>query len=162
VLGLADPTTATRSFPISSPSSTHTRFCCRHGPLVAWATARPASPRGCGGGLADADEPGGDQRVGGQRAARRVHVDSVAEPQRPPQETSWWVKGACSSATSTGRPPTPGPLAGQAGRGESVEVAHAEGVGLDPVVDAPDPGRALGQLAGPVAGGQDHRGGRRR
>ncbi len=52
------PTTATRSLAHHSPSSTHTRFCCRHGPDVAWATAavgvavgdpvRP--PRRCGSG----------------------------------------------------------------------------------------------------------------
>ena len=39
------PTTATRSLPISPlPSRTHTRFCCRHGPEVAWATPRSAVP----------------------------------------------------------------------------------------------------------------------
>ena len=37
------PTTAQRSAH-HSPSRTATRFCCRHGPLVAWATARSADP----------------------------------------------------------------------------------------------------------------------
>ena len=39
------------------------------------------------------------------------------------------------------------------------EVAHARVVRIDAVVDAADPGRALADLAGPVAGDEDHRGG---
>ena len=45
VLGLADADDGDSVVPISSPfQDTATRFCCRHGPLVAWATPRSASP----------------------------------------------------------------------------------------------------------------------
>ena len=83
------PTIATRFWcdPSALPSRTATRFCCRHGPLVAWATARldvavdDALRR-----LAEADQPGGHDRVGAQRAARRVDVDVAVEAERRPQE----------------------------------------------------------------------------
>ncbi len=43
VLGLADPDDCT-TLGHHSPSNTATRFCCRHGPLAQWATARSAEP----------------------------------------------------------------------------------------------------------------------
>ena len=66
---------------------TQTRFCCRHGPDVAW-RQHPAgvAVADAGGGLADADEPGGHDRIGGERAARRVHDHVVGEAQRVAQD----------------------------------------------------------------------------
>ena len=63
---------------------------------------------------------------------------STSSP-RPSAErriSSWWVNGACSSATCTGPSPTPAFSAASAGRRRVGEVAHAEGHRLDAVVDA--------------------------
>ena len=93
----------------SSPSRTHTRFCCRHGPAVAWATRPVGLAVGdAGGGLADADEAGGHHRVGGQRAARRVDRRRRRRGRAPRAGSApGGVNGACSSATSTAPSATP-------------------------------------------------------
>lgn len=49
-----------------------------------------------------------------------------------------------------------GPLGGEAGRRRVRQVAHAEAVRLDAVVDAPDPGGPFAQFAGPLSGREDH------
>ena len=126
-----------------APSRTQTRFCCRQGPEVAWATARRAWPaRMRGGRLADADEAGRHDRVGGQRPARRVDDHPVVEAERLAHDDLLWAKGAWSSATSTGPSATPATLGRLGGRRRGGQVAGAEGVGLHPVVDAGDPHRA--------------------
>ena len=57
------------------PSSTATRFCCNTGPPVACASTRPAEPiENMLCRKADALQPGGEHRVGRQRAARRVDL----------------------------------------------------------------------------------------
>ena len=75
------PTTATRSLPIRRLlPARQTRFCWRHGP--AGGVGHPAVGLAGGdavGDLADADEAGGHHRVGGQRPARGVDVDVVAQ-----------------------------------------------------------------------------------
>ena len=45
VVGLADADDGTWSVAHESPSSMQIRFCCRHGPEVAWARARWPSPK---------------------------------------------------------------------------------------------------------------------
>ena len=84
VLGLADPDDGDPVLAHQpSPSRTVTRFCCRHGPEVAWATPRVAvAVHDPLGHLADAGEAGDHHRVGGQRAPGRVHVAVVAEAER--------------------------------------------------------------------------------
>ena len=81
VLGLADTDhrgalghlTPSRR-PAGSAARAQTRFCCRHGPEVAWARAVRADPvHDPAGRLPDADEAGHHDAVGGQRTARRVH-----------------------------------------------------------------------------------------
>ncbi len=83
------PMTAAGTLDIRLPllSSVSTRFCCSAGPEVAWARALlglagPDPP----GGLADAVQAGGEHRVGGQRAARRVDRDVVGQAERRAQD----------------------------------------------------------------------------
>src|SRR5262249_37522124 len=93
VLGLSDPDDAAAGH--ACPSSTATRFCCRQGPLVAWATARRARP----------------SRIRCAAAPRRVSPATMTgfEASAPPEGftrasgprpsasrkmISWWVKGA--------------------------------------------------------------------
>jgi hypothetical protein len=45
VVGLADADDGTRSVTHESPSSMQIKFCCRHGPEVAWASARRPWPK---------------------------------------------------------------------------------------------------------------------
>ena len=52
-----------------------------------------------------------------------------------------------------------GRLGRDAGRRRVVEGPERRVVALGPVVEPGDPGRPLDQLAGPVAGGEHHRGG---
>ena len=105
VVGLAEPDDGHALLaPSVAPSRTHTRFCCRQGPQVAWATARPASPRAMRAaaspmrtrpaaiiGLAASGPPDG------------LTSTSSFSPRAWRTITSWWVNGAWSSATSTGR-----------------------------------------------------------
>ena len=104
-------TAASPRHQLAAPSETRTtRFCCRHGPLDAWAT--PAS--GVAGDdpardLADADQPGAHHRVRGERTARRV--DRRCRRSRPSASariSSSWLNCACSSATSIGHRRSPG------------------------------------------------------
>jgi hypothetical protein len=126
----------------------------QHGPAVAWARARPASP-----------SPDGTGHLGDAQQARRHHGLAASAP--PPGCTPWRrrrgpspaqddllvVNGAWSSATS--KPPSARrPARRPAGRRGIGEVAGPGG-GVDAVVDAGDPGGTLAQLAGPVAGGED-------
>ena len=116
---------------------------------MAWARARSDSPRWMRAaasprrmrpaamiGLAARAPPDGLTRTlsSSSRALRRT--------------TSWEVKGACSSAVSTGRSKAPARSAASRVDGRVGEVAHAEAVGLDAVVHAADPGGACAQLAG--------------
>ena len=82
------PTTATRSLAISALLPGRDQVLLQAG-AATWRGRRPGRPRRCVmrvGGLADADEPGGHHRVGGQRAAGRVDADVVAEPERLAQD----------------------------------------------------------------------------
>jgi hypothetical protein len=84
VLGLADADDGNSflAHPARHLPGTQTRFCCRHGPLVAWATPRSAVAGGDAvRHLADADHAGGHHRVGGQGAAGRVDHHVVAQAQ---------------------------------------------------------------------------------
>ena len=64
-----------------------TRFCCRHGPDVEWASARRlALVADLTGRLGHPDQPGGHDRVGGQGAARGVDGHVVAQAQRRGQQ----------------------------------------------------------------------------
>ena len=86
VVGLTDADDRTRFGAHASPSRMQTRFCCRHGPDVEWASARFPPPNTWFGGVPDAGEPGRHDRVRRERAARRVHRDVVAEAERPAQQ----------------------------------------------------------------------------
>src|SRR5690606_26097584 len=105
----------------SLPSRTHTRFCCRHGPLVAWATARRASPRAMRAaaspmrirpaamsGLAASGPPGGLTTTPSPRPSARRWT------------TSWRVHGAWREARSRGPSATPARSAASAVEGEAV------------------------------------------
>ncbi len=87
VVGLADADDCARPRHQSPPSMTHTRFCCRHGPLDACATPRFADPRlDPVRDLDDPDQAGGHDRVPGQRAPGRVDGGAVAETERVAQD----------------------------------------------------------------------------
>ena len=145
-----------------SPSSTQTRFCCRHGPEVAWANgsrlacpdAMRLAPRRCG----SAPPPSSVFAHSGPPDGLIAHESP--RPARRAGSSSWCVKGACSSATSTPPARRP-PSRRRAGSTPTDARSRSSGlVRLDAVVDAADPGGPL--AAGParqVVGGQDDRGG---
>ena len=131
-------------------SSTATRFCWRQRARggVGHRPGRRAveDPRG---GLADADQPAGHERVGGQGPARRVDVDALVEAEGLAHDDLLVGEGGVQLGHVDRSRSHPGLLARPGGRGRTGEVAGPEGVGLDAVVDAGDPGRALGPFAAP-------------
>ena len=144
---------------ISSPSRTQTRFCCRHGPEVAWPSVRRAWPSWI-------------RRAASPMRVRPVAITGLAAS-GPPEGFTSTSSPSPSAARSTSsswlkrrrelghldRPvPHAGGLAGQAGGLADGEVAQARVVRLDAVVDASDPGRVLAQLAGAVTGDEHDRG----
>ena len=85
VVGLADPDDRARLVRslASRPSRMQTRFCCRHGPDVECASVRCLPPsKMWSAASAMRHEAGGHDRVGGERAARRVHGHVGAEAER--------------------------------------------------------------------------------
>ena len=89
VVGLADADDGGRLLaPSARPSFQDAdEVLLQAGPLVAWAStwSALAGPDPLGG-LADADQAGGEHRVGGERAARRVDRDVVAEAELGAQD----------------------------------------------------------------------------
>ena len=146
------------SLPISPPlPGRETRFCCRHGPDVAWATPRVASPSMIRWatspmrvrpatiiGLAASAPPDG------------LTLRVVAEPERVAQDQLLGAERGVQLG-DVDRSAADAGLLGRRARwtAEVGEVADAEGHRLDAVVDAADPRRALAELAGLVAGGED-------
>ena len=158
--GLADPTTATRSHPSQLASRTANEVLLQAVARGGVGHAPTGRARGDAvGHLADADQPGRHHRVGGQRPARRVDVDVVAQAQRLAQDHLLGGEGGVELGDVERAVADPGRLGRQAGGGRVGEVPQAEGVHVDAVVDAPDPRRVLGQLTGPV---RRRRGRRRR
>ncbi len=99
------PTTAQCSAMTTSPSMRHTRLCCRTWPPVACASPRFASTvddplRD----FDDAHESGRHHRVGGERAARRVHVGVGAETERLAQDQLLRAERRRELDTSSGPP----------------------------------------------------------
>ena len=128
-----------------SPSRTTTMFCCRHGPLVACATPRFASPFVMRRATSPMrDEPGRHDRVRRQRAARRVDRRlRRVEPERLGEDQLLVAElrvqlGDVDVAVRDARG-----RAGGARRLRLREVAHAEAVRLDAVLDPADPRRPL-------------------
>ena len=150
VLGLPDPDDRD---PVhaASPSRTATRFCCRHGPLVACATTRRT--RRSATAPAAAARRSSPPTIIGPAA---VSTGCRCSPNASRKSSSWCGYSTCSQAASTSS--APGVLGSGRGRRRSGQVTTAECWRLDPVVDPADPGRRIGQLAGPVADREDHRG----
>ena len=133
VLGLADADDRTWLMSHHSfPSRTQTRFCCRHGPDVAWPTSA------LGPALA------GSARAASMTRIRPVAMMGLAASGPPdgltaasgPRPSAWtssgssWVKAAWISATSTGDSSSPAALAAVATWRERSEVPHARIVQL--------------------------------
>ena len=98
------------------------------------------------------DEPGGHHRVGGERAAGRVDVDVVAEPERLAQDDL--LRGERRVQLGGVDGPFEGPGASRRRAGSTASRSgrgRPRRVRLDAVVDAADPGGALAQLAGRVS-----------
>lgn len=112
-----------------------------------------------GGGLADADEPGGHDRVGGEGTPGGVHADLVAQPQGFPQDHLLRGERRVQLGGVHGPFEGAGLLGGEARRRRVGQLTYAQRVRLDAVVDAPDPGGPLAQFPGSVSGREDHGGG---
>ena len=120
------PRTAARC-PAHRASITQTRFCCRAGPLVACAE-RPVGPAGD-------DLPRRPRRSGRARPRTSgcrtsappdgLTRTSSPSPSARRSSSSWWVNGACSSATSTPRA-TPAARAAAVADGDRGQVAYAQ------------------------------------
>ena len=143
-----------------SPSRTTTMFCCRHGPLVACATPRPASPAmmrratspmrirpALITGFAASGPPDG------LIAGVAVQPERLGEDQLLVAELRVQLGDVDRAAGA------PAALAASARRLRLGEVAHAEAVRLDAVLDAADPRRPLAHRAGEIAGGDHDRDG---
>ncbi len=78
------------------------------------------APVDAGGGLADADEPGGHDGVGGEGAPDGLTRTSSPRRSALRRTTSCAVNGACNSAVSTGRSKAPAFSAASRADGESV------------------------------------------
>src|SRR2546423_11655777 len=107
------------------------------------------------GRLADAEQAGHHHRVGRQRPARGVDRRAPVEAQRLPEDQLLVAEGGVELGHVARPLERARPLSGQPGRGGHGEVAGAERVRLDPVVDARDPGRPLSEPAGRVTGRED-------
>ena len=150
VLGLSDADDGDSLFGHQfSPSSTHTRFCCRHGPLVAWATprfTRPSAMRAATSpmrmspavsiGLAASAPPDGLTSASPSRSERRPQ-DHLLMAERRVQ----------LGHVDRRRQPTPARSAASRVDALVGEVAQAEGHRFDAVVDAADPRRPVDPLA---------------
>ncbi len=142
-----------------TPSRTHTRFCCRHGPEVAWATARSAAPDQ----MARADSPMrmSPADIIGLAASAPPDgftIDAVAEAQCLGEDQLLVGVGGVQLGPIDRLGADPGLLPGQRGRGRHREVARPDRVRLNPVVDARDEGRPFAPLVGLVARRQHHGG----
>ena len=104
-------------------------------------------------------EAGGHDRVGGERPAGRVDAHAVAEPERLAQDDLLGGERRVQLGGVHGPFEDAGALGGEPGGRRVGEVAYAEAVRLDAVVDAADPGGPFAQLAGR---GPRRRGSRRR
>lgn len=161
VLGLSDADDGA-ALVHGSPSIRQTRFCCRQGPEVAWATARralpsrmrfAASPRRRRpatiiGWAARAPPEGLVCDVGSE-------IEGIAEDDLLVAEGGVELGDIDAGAEDTGL------AGGQGGGGRAAEIADAQGLRLDAVIDAADPGRAGDGLAAPrgITGGEDDGGG---
>ncbi len=117
------------------------------------------APRDALRSLAEADQAGGHDRVGRQRPARRVDGHVVAQPEGLGDDQLLVGERCVQLGEVDLAVAHSGLLACQLRGRRDREVAHAEGVGLDAVVEAADPRRPVAELAGEVARGQDQRGG---
>ena len=120
-----------------TPSRTQTRFCCRHGPEVACATARSAWPDQ----MARADSPmrmSPADIIGLAASAppEGLTADAVAQPERLGEDQLLVGVGRVQLGHVDLLRPHPGLLARQLGRRRRGEVPGADRVRLDPVVDA--------------------------
>ena len=91
-----------------TPSRTQTRFCCRHGPDVACATARSACPDQMA--LADSPmrmRPADIIGLAASAPPEGLRLTSSPRPRARARISSWCAYGACSSATSTVPADTP-------------------------------------------------------
>ena len=99
------PITAAGCLPISDrPSIDADEVLLQRRPAggVAERLASPRRPRSAARPRRSGCSAAGEHRVAGERAARRVDRDVVAEARaRVRRISSWWLNGACSSATST-------------------------------------------------------------
>ena len=126
-----------------SPSRTATRFCCRQGPEVAWASARSDSPRWMRAAASPSRiRPAAMTGLAASAPPDGLTRDAVVEPERPAQHDLLGGERGMQLGGVDGPFEGPGALGGEPGRRGVGEVAHAEAVGLDAVVDAADPGRA--------------------
>ena len=86
VVGLTDPDDGTRRRAHDRPSRMQMRFCCRHGPAGGVGQGPGATAEDVVGGVADAAQTGGHDRIGPQRASRGVDGDVVTEAEHRAQE----------------------------------------------------------------------------
>ena len=143
-----------------APSRTQTRFCCRHGPEVAWATARSAWPEAMRAAASPMRiRPADMSGLAASAPPDGLMVTAVVEPEGLAQDDLLVGEGGVQLGhvhRAVGHPGHLGRLGRRRRRGE---VAGPERVGLHPVVEAGDPHRAAPTSPGLVAGGQ-HDGGR--
>src|SRR5262249_61039819 len=96
----------------ASPSSTHTRLCCSAGPDVAWATARLASPVAIRWAASPMRvNPAAITTFVVSAPPERFTLTPLLNPSASARIGSWWLNGACSSATSTPSTPAASPAA---------------------------------------------------
>ena len=151
-----------QSSAIPQPSSTQTRFCCRHGPEVAWATARLRASFGDRArGFADPREARRHDRVRRERAARRVHLHVLAEPERALDQQLLVREGPVDLGDVDPSLPDARLLRRHLRRPRAREIAHAELLRLGDVREPRDPRRLLAHLPRHVARRDHHRGRRR-
>src|SRR5215470_6965703 len=96
----------------------------------------------------------GEHRVAGQDAARWIDRCGPAQTQDVTENNLLMRERRVQLRDLDPRCPGRAPGLGRGRRGG--QVAGAQRRRVDPVLEASDPGRALAQLAGPLAGGEDH------
>lgn len=117
------------------------------------------APVDTGGGLTDADEPGGHDGVRGEGTSGRVDPHVVTEAQRLPQDDL--LRGERRvQLGGVDRPfEDPGLLGGEPRRRRVGQLPYAQAMCLDAMVNPLDPGGSFAQLASPIPGREDHSGG---
>ncbi len=113
---------------------------------------RGAGPH-AGRRFGDPDEPRGHEGVRGQRPTRRVHIGSPGDTQFPLQYQLLTGSRAVDLGNVEPIGGSTGLLGGHGRRRGPSQIPGAEGVTIDPMVDATDPRRSFAQSSGPFPGG---------